>query len=139
MQRAEGYTSPVTHHEFLVEHLRLEKHVPSAHAPQLLERQELMAQVIEHAQEEDDVERAVNGRVDVEDRRDSVLDLRLLQLVRDSEGAVIDRMTVGRQDAIGAAPLGLEREEAVYGPMSRTVLPVKSFGNPIVSSSVDGL
>ena len=96
-----------------------------------------MPQVIKNTQEQDDVERAVDGGVQIKNGRNCVLHLRAQQFLRHGKSAVIDRMTVGREDALGAATLGLKREEAVIAADIEHH-PVKSFGEP-PSRRVGGL
>ena len=72
--------------------------------------------MIEDAEEEDEVERAQRRRIDVLRGAALMLDLRLQRLVREQKAVLavrIPRERVDGEHALGAAPLALEREEAV--------------------------
>ena len=103
--------------EAFVDHVRLEQQqrVRRADVVDAIEREQRVAEVVDHAEEEDEVEGPVLLRIERVDVLGDVRRLRVEQLGGDREARVIGRLVVEGDDLAGAAPFRLEREEAVAG------------------------
>jgi hypothetical protein len=92
-----------------------DEHIARAHGAQAIERQQRIPEVVEHAEEQHHVERAVALRRQRVDASLLVRHTAAEQLARDREPLAVDGRHVERQHLAGPAALGFEAEESVPG------------------------
>ena len=111
----------------------LQDQLARRHAADALEPDQRVAHVVEDAGAEHEVEGPDRLRVELVHVHAAVLDLAVEVLVRRQEAvepAMVPRVGVDRQDALGAAAFELEREEAVPGADVEHGLARQIVGNP---------
>ena len=111
----EGCESAVCTEVGVVEHLRLDEQPVLAHAPDPVEGEHRVPEVVDHAEEQHEIKLSERLGRKVVDVTDDIRNLRVQKPARDRESGLIRSDVVERQN-VGSAPLELEREETVASP-----------------------
>ena len=106
----------------------------------VVQPQQRMPQVVEHAPEDDQVKRLGEPIGQLVHRRADVFHLRLQELHESADAEPVRVVDVDGDDPLGTPTLKLERRAGIGGPTSSTLQPARSAGRPAVShNEVTGL
>src|SRR5262249_37330646 len=106
----------ISEDEVVIDHVRFDSHLRACNGPQIVERDEEMSEVIEHAEQQHEVELAAKlTDVELVNRHVQIPDPTSQKTLGECETMEIFRHDIDRHH-VGATPLALKCEKSVVGP-----------------------